>query len=79
MCQVFIPTMKRTGRIVNLSSIYSELDLYSDEVQQRFRNPRSLDDLEDLITSYQVSQSKANSQHDSFEGVDAEVSVGKCE
>lgn len=47
--------MRRTGRIVNLSSVASYLDPYSKEIQERFRTARSLQDLEDLIADYEVS------------------------
>lgn len=53
MCQAFIPVMRRTGRIVNLSSVASYLDPYSKEIQERFRTARSLQDLEDLIADYE--------------------------
>lgn len=48
--------MKRSGRIVNVSSLASSLKDYSDELKQRFRNPElSLMELENLISEYEVS------------------------
>ncbi|MCJ1462656.1 hypothetical protein MMC07_001259 [Pseudocyphellaria aurata] len=53
MCQLFIPLLKRTGRIVNVSSISSTLDQFGEKIQERFRTTRSLQDLEDLIANYE--------------------------
>lgn len=56
MCQTFIPIMRSTGRIVNVSSVASVLDPYSNEIQERFRTARNLQNLEDLIADYEVSK-----------------------
>ena len=61
---------------MNLSSVYSKLGLYSDEIQQRFRDPRGLKDLENLIANYQVSQLEPNFRHESFGRTDAEIFLG---
>ena len=56
MCQAFIPLLKKGGRIVNVSSVGSSLNQYSDEIKQRFRDPKmTLEDLEGMMTEYQVS------------------------
>lgn len=41
---------------MNVSSIASKLDSYSEKIQERFKTTRSLQDLEDLITHYEVSK-----------------------
>lgn len=66
MCRVFIPLMSRTGRIVNISSIGSILEIYSKEIQERFRTARSLQDLEDLVADYEVSKTDIVSHHHFF-------------
>ncbi|MCJ1254646.1 hypothetical protein MMC24_002461 [Lignoscripta atroalba] len=56
MCQAFIPLLKKGGRIVNVSSVGSSLNQYSDEIKQRFRDPKmTLEDLEGMMTEYQRS------------------------
>ncbi len=55
MCQTFIPLLSKDGRIVNVSSTGSSLSGYSQEIQDRFRNPKmTLDDLEQMMNEYQV-------------------------
>jgi len=47
--------MRKNGRIVNISSVASGLTQYSDDIKQRFRNPKmKLQDLEDMVEEYQV-------------------------
>ncbi|KAI4273403.1 MAG: hypothetical protein LQ337_004663 [Flavoplaca oasis] len=59
MCQTFIPLLRKTGRIVNVSSTGSSLGGYSGEIQQRFRNPHmTLPDLEQMMNEYQVIAAK---------------------
>lgn len=63
MCQVFIPIMRRTGRIVNVSSVASLLQPYSKDIRERFRTTRSLQHLEELVADYEVSQTDTMSHH----------------
>lgn len=59
MCQTFIPLMKKTGRIVNMSSEFSSLKLYSNEIKQRFQDPElTLEGLGTLVSEYEVSRAK---------------------
>lgn len=67
MCQTFIPIMRSTGRIVNVSSVASVLDPYSNEIQERFRTARNLQNLEDLVADYEVSKTDTMSHHHSLE------------
>jgi len=55
VCQAFIPHMAKdgTGRIVNLSSVGSSLNPYSEDKAQTFRTISSLDDLDALMHEYQ--------------------------
>lgn len=55
MCQTFLPSMRKgTGRIVNLSSVGSSLDVYSANIRDRFRSSASgtLEDVETLAQDY---------------------------
>ena len=55
MCQTFIPLLKNNSRIVNMSSVGSSLNHYSDELKHRFRDPNmTLENLQDMVTEYQV-------------------------
>ena len=55
MCQTFIPLLRKNGRIVNVSSAGSSLAGYSNDIQQRFRNPKmTLPDLDQMMDEYQV-------------------------
>lgn len=58
--------MSRTGRIVNISSVASHLEIYSKEIQERFRTARSLQDLEDLVADYEVSRTDTTSHRHFF-------------
>ncbi|KAI9818853.1 MAG: hypothetical protein M1827_007674 [Pycnora praestabilis] len=54
MCQTFIPLLEKDGRIVNVSSVGSSLNPYSNSVQERFRSPKmTLQDLENMAQEYQ--------------------------
>jgi hypothetical protein len=57
MCQAFLPLLKerKGSRIVNLSSIGSQLKPYSTEIQERFRNVTDLNEVEQLAQEYLVS------------------------
>ena len=55
MCQAFLPLLKKDGRIVNVSSVGSSLERYSDGIKQQFRDPNlTLQDLEGMMEKYQV-------------------------
>ncbi len=55
MCQTFIHLLDKDGRIVNVSSVASSLDPYSDDIRRRFRNPQmTLQDLDDMMAEYLV-------------------------
>lgn len=57
MCQAFLPIMRKNGRIVNISSANSNLNNYSQNIQDRFRNPnKTLQDIETLVQEYEVRQ-----------------------
>jgi len=54
MCQVFIPLLSKNGRIVNLSSVGSSLNRYSEDIRQRFRDSdMTLEGLEQLAREYE--------------------------
>lgn len=53
-CQTLLPLMKKGGRVVNVSSVGSDLHIYSKDVQERFRNRNmTLAELEDMAQEYQ--------------------------
>lgn len=61
MCQAFIPFVRPDGgRIVNLSSVASNLKPFSKQVQNRFRSATTLDELESLIKDYEVAVKSGN-------------------
>ncbi|KAL6715510.1 hypothetical protein ACLMJK_006471 [Lecanora helva] len=54
MCQTFIPLLRKTGRIVNVSSTASSLNNYDGEIRNRFRSSdMTFDGLEKLMQEYQ--------------------------
>lgn len=55
MCQTLLPHITPTARIVNLSSIASQLKLYSPEIQTRLLTARSLSQLEDLAAEFETA------------------------
>jgi carbonyl reductase 1 len=58
MCQTFLSVMRKNGRIVNVSSANSNLNNYSQNIQDRFRNPnKTLQEIETLVEEYEVCQS----------------------
>ena len=55
MCRSFLPIMKGNGRIVNLSSLASSLQPYSEINRARFRDPRlSMSELEQMAAEFEV-------------------------
>ncbi|CZT14913.1 uncharacterized protein RCC_00846 [Ramularia collo-cygni] len=55
MCKALIPHLAPQGRIVNLASVASSLKPYSEEIQSRFRNAKTLQDLETLAQEFESS------------------------
>lgn len=51
---------------MNISSVSGSLDQFSKEIQERFRTARSLQDVEDLVADYEVSQSDTVPHHPSL-------------
>lgn len=63
MNQAFLPLVRASkGRIVNLSSVGSQLKPYSSDVQSRFRGVKSLEEVQSLADEYVVSPS-SHSRH----------------
>lgn len=56
MCQSFLPLLKerKGSRIVNLSSVASQLNHYSPEIQERFRKTSTLDEVKTMADEYLV-------------------------
>lgn len=55
MCKAFIPLLSKSGRIVNMSSVASQLKIYSQHNAARFRNTDSYEDVEKIAEDYMVS------------------------
>lgn len=55
MCRAFIPLLSDHGRIVNMSSVASQLHIYSKHNQARFRGTNSIAEVEDIAKDYMVS------------------------
>lgn len=55
MCKAFIPLLSPDGRIVNLSSVASSLNAYSEDIRTRFRDPDlTLEGLELIAQDFEV-------------------------
>ncbi|KAG9961410.1 NAD(P)-binding protein, partial [Aureobasidium melanogenum] len=52
MCKAFIPLLSKSGRIVNMSSVASQLKIYSQHNAARFRNTDSYEDVEKIAEDY---------------------------
>jgi len=57
VCQAFIPFLADDGRIVNLSSVGSSLNPYSEQKAQKFRTISTLSELEALMQEYETAVS----------------------
>lgn len=67
MCQTFIPLLSKNGRIVNLSSIASQLKFYSPELQARFRDPNcTVETLNDIANDFVKSVEQGNEEESGF-------------
>lgn len=55
MCQTFLPQLSNTGRIVSLSSVASNINIYNEEIQNRFRSAATIADLEQMAQDFEVS------------------------
>lgn len=56
VCRALLPLMRpKTGRIVNLSSVGSSLKPFGPELQTRFRNVRTYDELESLALEFEYA------------------------
>jgi carbonyl reductase 1 len=56
MCRAVIPLLEKgTGRIVNMSSVGSQLKIYSQQNAARFRNAGSYEEVEKIADDYMVS------------------------
>lgn len=55
MCQTFLPQLSNTGRIVSLSSVASNINIYNEEIQNRFRSAATIADLEQIAQDFEVS------------------------
>jgi carbonyl reductase 1 len=67
MCQTFIPLLSKNGRIVNMSSIASQLKAYSPEIQARFRDPHAtVETLNDIAHDFLRSVEQGNEDASGF-------------
>lgn len=67
MCQTFIPSLSKQGRIVNLSSIASQLRFYSPEIQARFRDPHATEEtLDEIAADFLKSVEEGNEEAAGF-------------
>lgn len=79
MCQTFIPLLSKRGRIVNLSSIASQLKFYSPEIQARFRDPHATKDtLDDIANDFVKSVEEGNEEASGFGTPKRSYSVSKA-
>lgn len=72
MCHTFLPLLKsRTtrenpSRIVNLSSLASRLEIYSPEIQARFRSASKFPDVEALISDFYTAADNSTETKSGF-------------
>jgi carbonyl reductase 1 len=66
MCQAFLDVLKKNGRIVNLSSVASNLKPFSAELQKRFRRISSIVELSDLMDEYEEAVKKGKDGESGF-------------
>jgi len=79
MCQTFIPLLSKNGRIVNMSSIASQLKAYSPEVQARFRDPHAtVETLNDIVNDFVRSVEQGNEDASGFGTPRRSYSVSKA-
>lgn len=79
VCQTFLPLMAENGRVVNVSSVGSSLNIYSPTIQQRFRNPEmTLQELEDMAREYQNVADRDEEQQAGWGGKGQAYSVSKA-
>jgi NAD(P)-dependent dehydrogenase (short-subunit alcohol dehydrogenase family) len=56
MSEAFIPLLKKGGRLVNVASVASHLNGYSQETKQKLRDStHSVSAVSDLVDEYEVS------------------------
>jgi carbonyl reductase 1 len=79
MCQTFIPLLSKNGRIVNMSSIASQLKAYSPEIQARFRDPHAtVETLDDIAKDFLRSVEQGNEDASGFGVPRRSYSVSKA-
>jgi carbonyl reductase 1 len=79
MCQTFIPLLSKNGRIVNLSSIASQLKFYSTELQARFRDTHAtVETLDDIAKEFVRSVEQRNEEESGFGTPRRSYSVSKA-
>lgn len=69
MCQKFLPLLRPSGRIVNLSSTASSLNNYSSEIQSAFRdsaNQTTTDSLDSILKKYITATKSSSEQQAGF-------------
>ncbi|EME84729.1 uncharacterized protein MYCFIDRAFT_41956, partial [Pseudocercospora fijiensis CIRAD86] len=78
MCQFFLPHLAKTGRIVNLASIASNLKIYSPEIQARFREAKTLGDLEQIAQDYLTAVRDGTEESSGFGATGRSYCVSKA-
>jgi len=79
MCQIFIPLLSKSGRIVNVSSTASQLKAYSPELQARFRDSNNtVETLDAIAENYLASVASKTESHSGFSGPGRSYSVSKA-
>ncbi|CAD0096506.1 unnamed protein product [Aureobasidium mustum] len=68
MCKAFIPLLSQSGRIVNMSSVASQLKIYSQHNAARFRNTGSYEDVEKIAEDYMEKKELASGFGDKGQG-----------
>ncbi|CAK1364754.1 Carbonyl reductase [NADPH] 1 [Cercospora beticola] len=78
MCQTFLPQLSDGGRIVNLSSIASSINIYSPEIQQRLRSATTFEELEQIAQEFEHSVRTSTEASSGFHSTQRSYNVSKA-
>ncbi|KAL9531796.1 Carbonyl reductase [NADPH] 3 [Sphaerulina musiva] len=78
MCQTFLPQLSNTGRIVSLSSVASNINIYNEEIQNRFRSAATIADLEQIAQDFENSVRTSTESAAGFGGPQRSYNVSKA-
>ena len=79
MCQAFLPLLKPNGRIVNLSSLASRTNIFSEHIRSRLHAPDlTLEQLEKLATEFEAAAMSKTEKEAGFSGPGRAYNLSKA-